>query len=295
MATSILTIEYLDEDGHLARTEQLRGTAFTLRVQTGGLQVVQLGAGAGTGDMGDSTRQHPDAIASRSTSTLGAARGHSSAGTGFAVWGWVAVLGAVFGLLTAWGEWVSHNPDQAGKNYVANALVYVVGLAAWAAFWAMLGKVFAKRADFGMHLRLVLGFGVVFELLTYLLHFLAFSLAWYVLGRMDVLLLIAALCALVWAHLRLIVSQERLGINRLVMLGIGAVAISMTLWTNHRKSDTVLNTLHSPYLYAPALQLRQPRTSEDFFGQASGLEAVLKTKATEVEPGEDVLGVDSGE
>lgn len=288
MANQVLTIEYLDDDGHLQRREQLSGTAFTLRVQTGGLQVHHGGPGGANHGSDASARAHSD-------EPLRQGIGDRLAIKRAPVWGWVLLLGVVFSLIIAWEYWIDHNPDQANKNYAENALVIAAALAVWASFWSMLGKVFAKRADFGLHLCVVMGMGILIDQLLRVLHFLAYSMSWYVLGRMDSLVLIGSGCLLVWAHQRLIVSPARMAINSAVMLAVGAVVIGMAMWSNYRKSDTVLNAFHSPYLYQPGFQLRPYRVADDFFEQAAGLEAVLKAKAAELEPGEDVAGSDSNE
>jgi hypothetical protein len=260
VAAQVLTIEYLDADGQLQRTEQLRGTAFTVRVQAG------------------------DALPASQYDTPGESK--------FAPWAKVLGLGLILALLLGWSEWVSHNPDQAGKNYVATGLGFVAALAAWAAVWAMLGKVFARRADYARHLGAVLGLGLVFDLTTRACHFLAYSASWFVLGRIDNLIFIVLLCILVWAHLKLIVSPTRAKTTSVVMLVLGGLLLAMALWSNDRKRDTVLDALYSPHLLSPAFQLRPSGRSEDFFGQAVGLETVLKAKAAKAEPGEDVPGGD---
>jgi hypothetical protein len=68
------------------------------------------------------------------------------------------------------------------------------------------------------------------------------------------------------------------------------VGVSLMLWTNHRKQGTVLDTLHAPHLYRPALQLSSAQPSAAFFEQAKALESSLKDKAGETEPGEDGVG-----
>jgi hypothetical protein len=79
----------------------------------------------------------------------------------------------------------------------------------------------------------------------------------------------------------------RLGIGMLVLT---LASVALLMWSNHRRQATVLDRLHAPHLYRPALQLSGTDSSEEFFKQAQSLEATLKSRAAEMEPGEDNIG-----
>jgi hypothetical protein len=269
-----LTIEYLDAQGQVQRTEQLQGTHFTLRVQADALAVISMQADA---DLPSNASAEDDTAPAKPQPSW----------QRITPWAWALILFGIFALLSAVDLWIEHNPDNAAQNHVTMALGVIGALAIWAAFWALLGKIFAKHADFWQHICFVLIAGIVLGLLLAAMHFLSFSLSWRVLGRMDNLASATALALLVWAHLRLIVPKQRRGALRAGMLTFTLASVALLMWTNHRRSDTVLDSFHSPHLYRPALQLSSPQSTKTFFEQAKSLEATLKAKAGQAEPGED--------
>jgi hypothetical protein len=272
-----LTIEYTDAQGQVQRTEQLSGSHFTLRVQSEALNVIAANTAADSASMSLPAPQPTLAL---------------SAWRRITPWAWALILLGIFALLSALDIWIEYNPDDSENNYVTFSLGIIGAIALWAAFWALLGKIFAKHANFWKHVCIVLIAGIVITVLTALMHFLSFSLSWRMLGRMDTLSSVAALSLLIWAHLRLIVPAQRGKALRAGMLAFTLASVALVMWTNHRRTHTVLDTFHSSYLYRPALQLSSAQTSSAFFEQAKGLEATLKTKASETEPGEDGLGAD---
>jgi hypothetical protein len=267
-----LTIEYTDAQGQVQRTEQLQGSHFTLRVQNDALNVISADTAADSASM---PMPKPESALAQ------------SAWQHITPWAWALILFGIFALLSAIDIWIEYNPDDSAKNYVTMALGMMGAIALWAAFWALLGKIFAKHAYFWKHVCIVLIAGIVLSVLLAAMHFLSFSLSWRVLGRVDKLSTVAALSLLIWAHLRLIVPMQRGKALRAGMLAFTLVSVALVMWTNHRRSDTVLDTFHSPHLYRPALQMSSPQTSSSFFEEAKALEATLKTKAGEMEPGED--------
>jgi hypothetical protein len=270
-----LTIEYTDAQGQVQRTEHVQGSHFTLRVQTDALHLISAGASTDSA----SVPSPMPALAQRAWQRITPAVG-------------ALMLFVVFSLLWALRIWIEYNPDEGAEGFVTMAFVMMGAIALWSAIWALLGKTFAKHANFWKHVCTVLIAGIVFSVLLSALHFVSFSLSWRTLGRMDTLSYVAAFSLLVWAHLRLIVRAQRSAALRVGMLTFTLVSVALMMWTNHRRSDTVLDTVHSPYLYRPSLQMSSPQTSSSFFEEVKALEATLKSKAVETEPGEDGLGVD---
>jgi hypothetical protein len=270
-----LTIEYTDAQGQVQRTEHLSGSHFSLRVQSDALSVISAEA------THESTPEPLHTPMPAST---------QSAWQRVTPWAWALILFGIFAALSAAAIWIEYNPDDGGKNYVTVTLGLVGAIAAWASVWALLGKIFAKHADFWRHVCRVLIAGIALSLLTATMHFLSFSLSWHMLGRMDTLVSVTALALLVWAHLRLIVPAQRSKALRAGMLTFTVASVALLMWNNHRRSDTVLDTFHSPHLYRPWLQLSSPQSSQAFFEQAKSLETALKSKAGQTEPGEDMAG-----
>lgn len=269
-AGATLTIEYTDAQGQVQRSEQLQGSHFTLRVRSDALTVMESSA--------------PEAASAHPTPSTGWRRVQA--------WTWALILYGLFALLTALDLWIEHNPDNATQNHVTLALGITAAIALWSAFWALLGKIFAKHALYWQHVCWVLLSGLVLSLLLSAMHFLSFSFSWRVLGRMDNLTSVAALALLIWAHLSLIVPKHRkLGL-RVGMIAFALTGVALLMWTNHRKQGTMLDALHAPHLYRPALQLSSAQPSAAFFEQAKALEGSLKAKAGETEPGEDGMGTD---
>jgi hypothetical protein len=265
-----LTIEYLDAQGQVQRTEQLHGEQFTLRVQSEALSV---------------QASLPSASSAEPESALQAAS--LKPWQRVSPWLLALMLFGIYALLTAIDLWVEYSPDDSAKNLVTFSLGIIGVIALWAAFWALLGKIFAKHARFWEHVCLVLAAGIVLTVIVAAMHFFSFSLSWRMLGKIDVLTMLAGLCLLAWAHLRLIVPVQRRLHLRWGMLALTLAAVALLMWSNHRRQGTMLDRLHAPHLYRPALQMASPTSSADFFKQAKALEATLKARAQETEPGED--------
>jgi hypothetical protein len=271
-----LTIEYLDAQGQVQRTDQLSGAHFTLRVHSDALDVQATASSPISADSESLSAPPPQTRWQRLSPWLRA-----------------LIFFGIFALLTALDLWIEFNPDDSSKNLVTFALGLMGGIAVWAALWALLGKIFAKHARYWEHVSIVLGMGIVLSVIKAAMHFLSFSLSWRVLGKMDMLIPLVGLCVLAWAHLRLIVPPKRLLNLRMGMLVFTLACVALMMWSNHRRQGTVLDRLHSPHLYRPSLQLSGASSSEDFFKQAQSMEATLKSRAAETEPGDDMTG--SGE
>jgi hypothetical protein len=262
--TNTLTIEYIDTQGQVQRTEQLSGEHFTLRVQSESFDV-------------QAAAQSMSSAEPESTSSAQSIKS----------WLLALILFGIYALLMAMDLWIEFNPDDSAKNLVTFSLGIIGVIALWAAFWALLGKIFAKHARYWEHVCLVLAAGIVLTVIIAAMHFSSFSFSWRMLGKMDLLTMLTGLCLLAWAHLRLIVPATRHLHLRWGMLALALTAIALLMWTNHRRQGTVLDRLHAPHLYRPALQLASPSSSQDFFKQAKELEAPLKIRSQETEPGED--------
>ncbi|MBS7808351.1 hypothetical protein [Variovorax sp. PCZ-1] len=264
-----LTIEYIDAQGQVQRTEQLSGEHFTLRVQSEALDV--------------QASAHPaDALANQSIPRL-------KAGQGLKPWPLALILFGIFAAIMAVHLWIEYTPGDGLANFVSVILGLVGGLALWAAFWALLGKIFVKHADFGKHVCLVLGAMILLTVIMDAMHFVSFSFSWRMLGKIDIISILAGMCLLAWAHLRLIVPKARHFNLRLGMIVFTLTAVSLLMWSNHRRQGTVLDSLHSPHLYRPALQFSGAISAQDFFKQASNMEATLKARSQKTEPGEDSI------
>ncbi len=274
-APHTLTIEYLDAQGQVQRTEQLQGEHFTIRVQSEALSAQTAAENIQASDTESPARSQAKTIWQRITP-----------------WTRALILFGIFAMLTALDLWIEYNPDDSAKNLVTFSLGIIGVIALWAAFWSLLGKIFAKHARFWEHICLVLAASIALTVMMATLHFLSFSLSWRMLGKIDVLTMLAGLCLLAWAHLRLIAPVTRHVHLRWGMLALTLTAVALLMWTNHRRQGTVLDRLHAPHLYNPALQLASPATSKDFFRQAKELEATLKARTQETEPGEDNISDD---
>jgi hypothetical protein len=270
-----LTIEYIDAQGQVQRTERLQGEHFTLRVQSEALTV-------------QATAQSASSIETESTAQAKALKPWQR----ITAWLLALILFGIYALLTAIDLWVEYSPDDSSKNLVTFSLGIIGVIALWAAFWALLGKIFAKHARFWEHVCLVLAAGIALTVIIAAIHFFSFSFSWRMLGKIDLLTMLAGLCLLAWAHLRLIVPVQRRLHLRWGMLALTLTAVALLMWSNHRRQGTVLDRLHAPHLYRPALQLASPSSSQDFFKQAKALEATLKARAQEIEPGEDNISGD---
>ena len=186
---------------------------------------------------------------------------------------WVLLGLAVLALLALYASELLQDPGSLGGLGIAEEMSYpLIGVVAWAGFWALLNRVLAHRSLFLVHLAIAFAGVASLFAVSQLTSLLGFALDWDEavwwlrwLGR------ILILAGVVFAHLSYF-SQARpgrqtllAGFAALLLFGIPAVGgfIEKTQFSSLPWLD--------PLIRPPAYQLRQGASVEDFMQRAQSL------------------------
>lgn len=166
------------------------------------------------------------------------------------LFGWIVlVLGWMAGQ-----QWLESDPGRSAVSNLYTLLGASFGLAGWALLWSLGSKLFQGRLQYLTHLRIVLKYTVAWMLVGFVPPALSFvtGLGW--LSRISDVLGIAVMCALVWAHLCVLLPGRR----RMLALGLSTaflVGIGLSSWLQHQRSGRWFGELYSAALLPPALRL----------------------------------------
>ena len=148
---------------------------------------------------------------------------------------------AAFGmiLLALWliaTQWLQSDPGDPLAGYLPALVTVPAALGIWSFVWALGSKLFSRHFDFVAHLQLALAALLLSMLLDALLPLAAFALSWEWLTRAGEMLTLAIGCALVWAHLSLILPTHRhalaVGFATMFVVGTG-----LKLALNQQRTD----------------------------------------------------------
>ncbi|HET6565130.1 MAG TPA: FHA domain-containing protein [Xanthomonadales bacterium] len=193
-----------------------------------------------------------------------------------------ALLGlAVLALLTLYADELLENPAPPEWLTLAEGISYpVIGIFAWAGFWALMNRILSHRSHFPAHLAITFAGVVGLFAVAQLWSLLGFgldlgALVWWLrwLGRILVMGLV------VYAHLRFFgqLSQRRqFAIASFVSLLIfGSTAVGSFIEKTQFSSLPWLD----PLLLPPAFQLRSGASVEDFLERAGDLRKKAESDA----------------
>lgn len=202
------------------------------------------------------------------------------------VWIWALCSALLFMATVVWELWLSNNPDITNQPLALQTATTVVAVVVWAGVWATLSKIFRRQAHFVFHIFVVCTMGVLSVVLLYALHLAAFSFSWALLGRIDSMVWIAVLTALVYAHLRAVVLHAGHTLQGIV-LALGILVLGITGWSKYQSTDSILSTPYLTYLHRPALRLATPMSPDTMVNRLQSMQNELDQRAAAVEPGED--------
>lgn len=199
--------------------------------------------------------------------------------------GWaVVVLGWM-----SFEQWLSTEPGASPAHILYSLLGAVFGLAAWALLWGLGSKLFQGRLQFLTHLRIVLKYTVGWTLVTAVPPALAFVTGWSALSRIADLLGIAVLCALLLAHLGVLLPGRR----RMLAMGLSTafiVGIGLSGWIQHQRTGRWFSELFSATLLPPALRLAPAQPPRTLIEDARNMRNLLDEQvreATEDDAGDE--------
>jgi len=194
---------------------------------------------------------------------------------------WVMILMASLALLALFASELLADPGELGPLGIIEEMTYpLMGVLAWAGFWALLNRIAVHRSHFTVHLAISFTGVAGLFLVSQVISGLGFALdlgdaVWWMkwLGRISVLGLV------VLAHLRY-VSQAPL--RRQITLAsiaavvlFGAPAVGGFIEKNKFSSLPLLD----PLLRPPVFQLREGDSVEDFMLRAADLRDLADEEA----------------
>lgn len=194
---------------------------------------------------------------------------------------WVMMIMAVLALLALFASELLADPGKLGPLGIVEEMAYpLIGVLAWAGFWALLNRIAVHRSHFMVHLAISFAGVAGLFLVSQVVSGIGFALdlgdaVWWMkwLGRISVLGLV------VLAHLRY-VSQAPL--RRQITLAtiaavvlFGAPAVGSFIEKNKFSSLPLLD----PLLRPPAFQLREGDSVENFMLRAADLRDLADEEA----------------
>jgi hypothetical protein len=182
-------------------------------------------------------------------------------------------------MLWTFGEqWLASDPGTRSIEYLPMLLGVPIVLALWAGFWSVGSKLVRHRFDFWPHVRVVLGYSLIMGAVGIALPLVAFMSGWTIFGRVEGLVTGALACAMVAAHLVLILPSYRRGLA-LTFAALFAAGTSLYLVYNYQKQDRLFSQLYVTTLAPPAFRLAPAVETSRFLDEARGLKSVLDAHA----------------
>lgn len=191
-------------------------------------------------------------------------------------------------LLMLFEQWLDNDPGTPLNAYLSAILLTLGVTMGWALFWALGSKLFQGRIDFKAHLRLALLYGLTWTVLEAALPLLAYVTGWPMLSRVSDVACAGVLCALVWAHLSLILPAHRIGL----MAGVAALylgGVGLHVWFNEQRTGQLFSERYATALPPPQWRLAGTQPVSALIEDAKGLKAQLDQQA------KDSAAEDSGD
>ncbi|MET0312214.1 MAG: FHA domain-containing protein [Burkholderiaceae bacterium] len=190
----------------------------------------------------------------------------------------VALLG--YELSMAWIQ--SVEPGAWGKSIVDVVATVALGVAGWAALWALLSKLFSGQAYFWRHVRIV-GAGILLARVAYgLAHVLAFSFSLESLARFSAYIFIVGLAVIVYLHLRVVAPRRKagLGIALAVCLLVGIPAKLGSNWLQNKRFS---EELYMASIFPPSWRMAPAVPAKDFLAESASLKEKLDARVKDKE------------
>jgi hypothetical protein len=198
----------------------------------------------------------------------------------------VAVLALAYVAWTAARYWVAVDPGGRLTDYLQVVLGSLLALAAWTGFWAVGSKLVRRRFDFKPHARIALAYTLVSAVAVTLLPLLAFASGVAMFSRVAGIVAGAVICALVAAHLTLIMPTRRRFVSITVAV-LFAGGVSLWLARTYQARERIFNELYVTTMAPPAVRLAPAVPAAEFISEARGLKSVLDAHARDESEGAD--------
>jgi hypothetical protein len=181
-------------------------------------------------------------------------------------------------MLMLFEQWLDNDPGTPLNDYLSIILLTLGVTMGWALFWALGSKLFQGRLHFKAHLRLALLYGLAWTVLGAALPLLAYVTGWPMLSRVSDVVCAGVLCALVWAHLSIILPAHRIGL----MAGVAALyvaGVGLHVWFNEQRTGQWFSERYATALPPPQWRLAGTQPVSALIDDAKGLKAKLDQQA----------------
>lgn len=172
------------------------------------------------------------------------------------------------------GQWLGSDPGGRYIDYLPLLIGLPIVTVLWAGFWSVGSKLVRHRFDFWRHVRVLLVYWLIMSAVGVALPLAAFMFGWTFLGRIAALAGIALACAMVLAHLVLILPSYRRGLS-VTIAALFVAGTSLWLVYNYQKQDRLFPQLYVTTLAPPALRLAPAVETSKFLDEVRALKAVL--------------------
>lgn len=199
---------------------------------------------------------------------------------GASLWRVVLPLLLISLLSMLFDEWLDNDPGTPLNNYLSSSLILLGVTMGWALFWSLGSKLFQGKLDYLAHLRLTLIYGLVWTVLDAVLPLLAFATDWSFLSHVSGVVGAGVLCALVWAHLGLILPGHRAGVT----VGVATmylVGLGLHIWLNEQRTGQAFTERYVTALPPPAWRLASAKPASVLIQDARDLKDKLDRQAKE--------------
>jgi hypothetical protein len=171
---------------------------------------------------------------------------------------WVLLAGLFLALALAIiaEQWLDSDPDTSASTYLSRLLAVGGVVAIWTLLWALASKLFHGSLDYMAHLRRALSYSLAWSALGLALPAAAFMTGWPWLSRVADAGGSALICALLLAHLTLVLPSQR----RALMAGFASLylaGVGLNLWLNEQHQGRMFNELYVSTLLPPSFRLAQ--------------------------------------
>lgn len=205
-------------------------------------------------------------------------------------WRTLATTVALLALLAAavlGAEWLK--ADDASKYLKAlPGTLLSLGLAVgcWSGLWAIANKVFDGHLQFWRHIRIACALYLGAEVVNIAVSLAAFAFSWEFFSRFDLVFIVLALAAGIYAHLAAVLPRRRTGLAWTVgtVLALGIPAWLGAQWLNHSRLS---NELYMSGLLPPSLRVAPAVPVPQFVQEAGALRERLDRRLNTDSEGED--------
>lgn len=195
-----------------------------------------------------------------------------------ATWSALAMLTIAVVLWTLGEQWLGSDPGAPVNTYLSGVLMMLVVAGGWSLFWALGSKLFQGRLQYLVHLKLAMGYGLIWSAVVVLLPMLGFVTGWDVLSRTGDGVGAVVLCMLVWSHLGLILPGHRQGLAA-GMAALYLTALGLNLWINEQRIGRVFSEMYASTLLPPGWRLAHTQPTTKLVDDAGSLKAKLDALA----------------